>query len=82
MQNEAMLHLQRHCPSLRTSWLQLTGTGQHMAEVTNSAGQRHFLRLLSFVPGRMFALVQPHSAEVCLLTYFPFPRFLYAWSVC
>jgi 4-aminobutyrate aminotransferase-like enzyme/Ser/Thr protein kinase RdoA (MazF antagonist) len=64
LQNRAMEHLAarlagyafpRPCPALQ---------GGRIAVVQRRSGPRHFVRLLAYVPGRLFADVRPHSPDL------------------
>ncbi|MBW2514746.1 MAG: aminotransferase class III-fold pyridoxal phosphate-dependent enzyme [Deltaproteobacteria bacterium] len=66
-QNRAMIHVGRHkdlfsedmrvCPEICT-----TRKGKRIAAVTTSEGFRHYVRMLSYLPGKPIATVKPHDA--------------------
>jgi Ser/Thr protein kinase RdoA (MazF antagonist) len=55
MQTEAMLHLNRHAPELPVMRPLPTLDGSFYSKAEDSHGQRHIVRLLTFLPGRMVA---------------------------
>ncbi len=61
LQNKALEHLTAHDPSLLLQQVCVTSTGESIATVTTIEGKKHFVRLLTYVPGRIFAEVKPHS---------------------
>jgi len=64
MQNRALEHLAAHDPSLSLPVVCLTSTGETIAQVTTEDGMVHLARLLTYVPGRLFADTRPHTPEL------------------
>jgi len=68
-QNLAMAHVTRHkdlfsggmqvCPDICT-----TRKGDMIDIVTSAAGNNHYVRMLSYLPGKPFAKVRPHDAAL------------------
>src|SRR5262245_31813552 len=54
MQNQALEYLARTAPSLALPRLCLTPSGQSIVQFTSAIGQSHFVRLLTYVPGRLW----------------------------
>src|SRR6266567_2307173 len=61
LQNKALEHLAAHDPSLLLQQVCVTSTGESIATVSTIDGKKHFVRLLTYVPGRILAEVKPHS---------------------
>ena len=61
LQNKALEHLATHDPSLLLQQVCFTSTGESIATVTTIDGKKHFVRLLTYIPGKIFAEVKPHS---------------------
>src|SRR6266699_1907577 len=61
LQNKALEHLATHDPSLLLQQVCVTSTGESIATVSTIDGKKHFVRLLTYVPGRILAEVKPHS---------------------
>lgn len=61
LQNRAMEFLADTAPGIRTSRLCRTPEGEDLVSVQSEAGEEHFARLLTYVPGRLLANVRPHS---------------------
>ncbi|TFG06186.1 hypothetical protein EU522_01885, partial [Candidatus Thorarchaeota archaeon] len=63
LQNKAMLHITQKgyaaCPVPISS-----KSNELIAVVTDSAGQKHFVRLLSYLSGRLLANINPHSKQL------------------
>jgi|SRR5579859_2032682 len=64
MQNQALAHLAARAPALLLPHVCATPAGESIATITSSVGAQHFARLLTYVPGRLFAEVRPHSAAL------------------
>jgi 4-aminobutyrate aminotransferase-like enzyme/Ser/Thr protein kinase RdoA (MazF antagonist) len=64
LQNDAMNHLTENlsCPRVIPS-----KEDSKISEIESNEGKRHFVRLLTYIPGRVFAEFQPHSQEVLTL---------------
>ena len=68
-QNKAMIHVNRHkdlfskdirvCPGICT-----TRKGELIDTVTTLEGDQHYVRLLSYLPGKPFAKVKPHDTSL------------------
>ncbi|MCB0197773.1 MAG: aminotransferase class III-fold pyridoxal phosphate-dependent enzyme, partial [Anaerolineae bacterium] len=61
-ENEAMHHIRQHsdaCPQLFP-----TTDGNFIAEIASPSGRRHFVRLISFLPGMPMGDVKRHSPEL------------------
>ncbi|MFC1876225.1 aminotransferase class III-fold pyridoxal phosphate-dependent enzyme [Thermodesulfobacteriota bacterium] len=66
-QNQAMIHVNRHkdafpgdmcvCPEICT-----TRKGDMIDAVNSTAGDSHYVRMLSYLPGKPFSKVKPHDA--------------------
>jgi len=61
LQNAAMAHLAAHAPGLAVPRVIPARDGRTIAETTGEDGRRHFVRLVTWVPGRVLAAVKPHS---------------------
>ena len=59
LQNKALEHLAAHDPSLFLPRLCLTSSGQTITTITAADGTERFVRLLTYVPGRLFAGARP-----------------------
>lgn len=64
MQNSAMEHLAIAAPGLSLPRLRTTIHGERMVQVENGDGSKHFLRLLTYIPGKLLANVSPHTPEL------------------
>jgi 4-aminobutyrate aminotransferase-like enzyme/Ser/Thr protein kinase RdoA (MazF antagonist) len=62
LQNEAMEHLAANAPSISLPRLCHTTGGEVMPQIAGANGAKHFLRLLTYIPGKMLAHVRPHTA--------------------
>jgi 4-aminobutyrate aminotransferase-like enzyme/Ser/Thr protein kinase RdoA (MazF antagonist) len=68
-QNQAMLHIaaKRHIFDSITSVVPVvcaTKKGEQITSIQGADGTRHFVRLLTYLPGRPLALVRPHDAHL------------------
>ncbi len=61
LQHAALAHLANAAPSLALPTVRPTSTGEALTTVASPAGTAHFVRLLTYVPGRLFARTAPHS---------------------
>jgi len=69
LQNQAMLHVTQKsrledphaspCPEVLA-----TLTGDHITTIEGPQGNSHFVRLLTYIPGKPLALVKPHDAAL------------------
>ncbi len=64
LQNRAMEHLGRHAPSIRCPRVRPTLRGEMIACMEGSGGRTHHVRMLTWLPGRFFAHVKPHSPSL------------------
>ncbi|MGH7600721.1 MAG: phosphotransferase, partial [bacterium] len=63
-QNQAMLHLAERAPSIAIPRVCKTTIGESITTITSNDGATYFVRLLTYVPGKLFAHVKPHSPEL------------------
>jgi 4-aminobutyrate aminotransferase-like enzyme/Ser/Thr protein kinase RdoA (MazF antagonist) len=61
LQNQVLDHLAAQAPELRLSRVVRSLAGAGIVEQTGPTGARHFVRLLTWVGGRMMADVAPHD---------------------
>jgi 4-aminobutyrate aminotransferase-like enzyme/Ser/Thr protein kinase RdoA (MazF antagonist) len=61
LQNRVLAHLAARVPELTMPRLVLTTSGDEIATVPGASSTTHFVRLLTFVPGTLWAHVTPHS---------------------
>ena len=61
LQNEVLDHLAAQAPDLRLSRVVRSLAGEGIVERAGPTGTRHFVRLLTWVDGRMMADVSPHD---------------------
>ncbi len=64
LQNKALEHLAAHDPSLALPQVCITAAGEKITEITSAAGTKHFVRMLTYVPGKLFAETRPHAPEL------------------
>ncbi len=64
MQNRALEHLAAYDPSLLLPQVCPTSTGESIAQVKTGDGTAHLARLLTYVPGKLFAETRPHTPEL------------------
>jgi 4-aminobutyrate aminotransferase-like enzyme/Ser/Thr protein kinase RdoA (MazF antagonist) len=64
LQNRALEHLAATAPGLALPRLLRTSAGDVMPRVSAPGGAAHFLRLLSYVPGKLLAECSPHTPEL------------------
>ncbi len=64
LQNKALEHLAAHDPALLLPRVCVTAAGESTATITSANDTTHFVRLLSYVPGRLFAESKPHTPEL------------------
>jgi len=64
LQNKALEHLVAHDPSLLLPQVRVTAGGETIATVTSADNTMHFVRLLTYVPGRVLAETGPHTPEL------------------
>src|SRR3990172_1313680 len=63
LQNGALTHLAATAPDLKLPRVCKTITGKHILTVESDEGI-HLVRLLTYVPARIFATVKPHTPEL------------------
>lgn len=61
-QNQVMRHLEKRLPFC--SKVIATKSGEFSSEIISPAGDKHFVRLVSYLPGRPLATVKRHSASL------------------
>jgi len=64
MQCRALQHLERRTPHLVLPRVQLCKDGAAFTQVSLETGERRFVWMLSFLPGKVMAEVRPHSGEL------------------
>ncbi|MCL4522890.1 MAG: aminotransferase class III-fold pyridoxal phosphate-dependent enzyme [Acidobacteria bacterium] len=64
LQNKALAHIAARAPSLLVPRVCMTLSGEDITTAIASNGAEHFVRLLHFLPGKIFAHVHPHSPEL------------------
>jgi 4-aminobutyrate aminotransferase-like enzyme/Ser/Thr protein kinase RdoA (MazF antagonist) len=61
LQNSALAHLAARDLSLVSPQVCATAAGETITTVTSASNTAHFVRLLTYVPGRLFAAANPHT---------------------
>jgi 4-aminobutyrate aminotransferase-like enzyme/Ser/Thr protein kinase RdoA (MazF antagonist) len=61
LQVQAIHHLARFVAGYALPAILKTGSGEEIAVVEHRSGGRHYVRLLSFLPGKFLSQVRPHS---------------------
>src|SRR5215813_10319152 len=64
LQCRALQHLAERASHILLPRVCPTKTGDNLTEITTSDGSRRLAWLLTYVPGKILALVQPHSDEL------------------
>jgi 4-aminobutyrate aminotransferase-like enzyme/Ser/Thr protein kinase RdoA (MazF antagonist) len=64
LQNCALEHLAAAAPALALPRLRRTTAGEAMPRIASGDGTAHFLRLVTYVPGKMLAECSPHTPEL------------------
>jgi 4-aminobutyrate aminotransferase-like enzyme/Ser/Thr protein kinase RdoA (MazF antagonist) len=64
LQNKALEHLAAHDPALLLPHVCVTTEGKTIATLTNAHGETHFVRILTYIPGKVLAETRPHSPEL------------------
>jgi 4-aminobutyrate aminotransferase-like enzyme/Ser/Thr protein kinase RdoA (MazF antagonist) len=64
LQNRALGHLAARAPQLALPRLCRTQAGETITTITDAHGAAHFIRLLTYVPGRLLAHIRPHTPEL------------------
>jgi len=65
-QTSAMNHLAGKSKSPITSTVQETISGDSISQIETPEGDSHFVRLISYLPGRVMSSVKPHSPDLLL----------------
>ncbi len=63
-QTNAIEHLRREAPEIAWPSIQKSLAGEPIITADSRNGSCHFVRLLSYLPGRFFAGVKPHKPEL------------------
>jgi 4-aminobutyrate aminotransferase-like enzyme/Ser/Thr protein kinase RdoA (MazF antagonist) len=63
-QNAALAHLARQDPTLRCPRVRPARSGEPVVSVPGPSGARHFVRLLTWVPGRLLVETAPHGPNL------------------
>lgn len=64
LQNQALQHLAERAPALEIPRVCSDQNGENIVAITSREGEAHFMRLLTYVPAKLFAHVKPHSPEL------------------
>jgi Ser/Thr protein kinase RdoA (MazF antagonist) len=64
LQNKALEHLATHNPALLLPHVCFTTEGKTIATITNTDGMTHFVRILTYIPGKVLAETRPHTPEL------------------
>jgi len=64
MQNCAMHQHSEHMAGRSSPLVYKTKSGLEIEKIVDTKGQQHYLRLLSFLPGRLLSQVNPHNSEL------------------
>lgn len=64
LQNAAIAHLRRDAGEYEWPRLVETVSGSAIAQAECGEGSRHYVRMMSYLPGRVFARVKPHTPAV------------------
>ena len=64
LQNSALEHLASHASKVSLPRLCPAKTGESIAAIEGPDGSAHFMRLLTYVPGKLLAQVNPHTPEL------------------
>jgi 4-aminobutyrate aminotransferase-like enzyme/Ser/Thr protein kinase RdoA (MazF antagonist) len=64
LQNRVMKHLSARAPEIRLPRVCNDLSGNSISAIRGKDGAMHFMRLLTWVPGRLLATVSPHTAEM------------------
>ncbi|MFN8494758.1 MAG: aminotransferase class III-fold pyridoxal phosphate-dependent enzyme [Caldilineaceae bacterium] len=63
-QNKAIAHIHASSPELPCPQVWTTQKGESIATLTGESGASHFVRLLTYLPGKPLALVKPQAPEL------------------
>src|SRR6266699_2074440 len=64
LQNKALEHVAAHDPALLLPRLRVTTEDKPIATLTNPDGTTHFVRILTYIPGKVLAETRPHTPEL------------------
>lgn len=64
MQNEALAHLAARDAALALPRVRATSAGEMIASISSASGTQHFARLLTYIPGKLFAEARPHTPDL------------------
>jgi Ser/Thr protein kinase RdoA (MazF antagonist) len=64
LQNKALEHLAAYDPALLLPHVCVTTEGKTMATLTSADGKTHFVRILTYIPGKVLAKTRPHTPEL------------------
>lgn len=64
LQNQVVDHLSARVPALTFPRVIATRSGERVVAVENAARDAHFMRLLTYVPGKVWAHVKPHTPRL------------------
>ncbi len=64
LQNKALEHLAAHDSTLLLPRVRVTTEGKTIAMLTNTDGTTHFVRMLTYIPGKVLAEIKPHTPEL------------------
>ncbi|HEY6285268.1 MAG TPA: phosphotransferase, partial [Ktedonobacteraceae bacterium] len=64
LQNKALEHLAAHDLSMSLPRVRITTRGEAITTIVSAEGMKHFVRLLTFVPGKVLAETRPHTPEL------------------
>lgn len=64
LQNQALEHLAARAPALALSRVCPAVSGQTIIPITSPTGETHLMRLLTYIPGQLWAQVNPHTPEL------------------
>lgn len=63
-QNAILEYVKAQAPTAQVQQVYPTRRGALIGQVTDQQGQRHFVRLLSYLPGRLFVHTKPHTPQL------------------
>ena len=64
LQNKTLAHLARHAPGISIQRVVAATSGQTIIALSSGSGRTHLLRLLTYIPGDVWANVNPHPPEL------------------
>ena len=64
LQNKAMAHIAAQAPSIHCPRVCPALSGEQIVRAAGPGGRSHFVRMLTYIPGKFFAHVRPHSPEL------------------